>query len=80
MDRLTGRTTRHGGKKPKVLKGKDIPSLAKYIKSDGCKNIVLMVCRLSLTLSAVGWLTWIFMQLGAGKQAFSQGPEAQNCF
>lgn len=43
MNRLTGRTTRHGAKKPKVLKGKDIPSLAKYIKSDGCKNIVLML-------------------------------------
>jgi len=29
--------------KPKVLKGKDIPSLAKYIKSTGCQNVTLML-------------------------------------
>jgi hypothetical protein len=30
-------------RKPKVLKGKDIPSLAEYIKSEDCKNVILMV-------------------------------------
>jgi len=29
--------------KPKVLKGKDIPSLAEYIKSEECKNVILML-------------------------------------
>lgn len=28
---------------PEVLEGRDIPSLAKYIKSDKCKNVFLMV-------------------------------------
>lgn len=31
---------------PKVLKKKDIPSIAQYIKSKDCKNIFLMVCNL----------------------------------
>ena len=30
---------------PEVLEGRDIPSLAKYIKSDECKNIFVMVRR-----------------------------------
>jgi len=30
-------------RKPKVLKGKDIPSLAEYIKSDECKNVILLL-------------------------------------
>jgi len=29
--------------KPKVLKGQDIPSLAEYIKSTECKNVILML-------------------------------------
>jgi NAD-dependent histone deacetylase SIR2 len=29
--------------KPKVLKGKDIPALAEYIKSKECKNVILML-------------------------------------
>lgn len=28
---------------PKVLEGRDIPSIAKYIKSGKCKSIMLMV-------------------------------------
>lgn len=28
---------------PKVLKGRDIPSLAEYIKSKQCENVFLMV-------------------------------------
>ncbi|KAF8885676.1 DHS-like NAD/FAD-binding domain-containing protein [Gymnopilus junonius] len=31
------------GKKPKVLSGKDIPSLVKYMKSKDCKNVFLML-------------------------------------
>ncbi|KAH6911495.1 Sir2 family histone deacetylase Hst2 [Coprinopsis sp. MPI-PUGE-AT-0042] len=29
---------------PRILKRRDLPSLAKYIKSDKCKRVVLMVC------------------------------------
>ena len=28
---------------PEVLEGRDIPSLAKYIKSENCKNVFVMV-------------------------------------
>lgn len=33
--------------KPKVLEARDIPAIAKYIKSDQCKNIMLMVTVLA---------------------------------
>ena len=39
---IWNRRSQHS-RKPKVLKGKDIPSLAEYIKSEECKNVILMV-------------------------------------
>lgn len=36
-------TTEYEGP-PELLEGRDIPSIAKYIKSDQCKNIFVMVC------------------------------------
>ena len=36
-----GRRTRNSG--PRVLKSRDIPSLANYIKSKDCKKIALLV-------------------------------------
>ncbi|KAF4617784.1 hypothetical protein D9613_006168 [Agrocybe pediades] len=43
MDFSFGRRNRSHNSKPKVLSQKDIPGLAKYIKSNDCKNIVLMI-------------------------------------
>ena len=59
------RRNRRSQREPKVLRGKDIPALAEYIKSEECKNVFLMV----------RWFTprrqhsdhWnLLIQLGAG--------------
>lgn len=39
---------------PKVLEGNDLQSLAKYMKSDSCRNVFLMVIA-SLPISCVSW-------------------------
>lgn len=54
-------------RKPKVLKGKDIPSLAEYIKSDECKNVILLV-RWFASLQAQWslkpfWFSWALVGL-----------------
>lgn len=41
MDRL--KFGRRKNQKPKVLSGRDIPSLAKFINSKDCQKVVLMV-------------------------------------
>ena len=49
----------------RVLDGNDVPALAKYMKSESCKNIVVLV-RVILTQHPVGnWRS----QLGAGKES-----------
>lgn len=57
---------------PEVLEGRDIRSLAKYIKSDECKNIFVMVCRYfaDQTISSTEDL---FMKLGAGRINYATG-------
>lgn len=37
---------------PNVLKGRDIQSVAEYIKSDECKNVYLMVLYYQLILTS----------------------------
>ncbi|PPQ68375.1 hypothetical protein CVT24_004796 [Panaeolus cyanescens] len=40
---MSFRYGKHDSRKPKVLKRRDIPSLAKYIKSERCKNVFFMI-------------------------------------
>ncbi|KAF8810218.1 NAD-dependent deacetylase sirtuin-2 [Phlegmacium glaucopus] len=42
MNFLKNRRSQHS-KEPKILKGKDIPSLAQYIKSKECENVILLL-------------------------------------
>lgn len=42
---------------PEVLEGRDIPSLAKYIKSDECKNIFVMVSQVCTNECVLAVLT-----------------------
>jgi NAD+-dependent protein deacetylase SIR2 len=45
-------TTPHEGP-PVILEGRDIPSVAKYIKSEGCTNVFFMVGALRLSYSGM---------------------------